>query len=197
MWHRTGVQRSRRQPRDDRDLLVAACTDPQSFALFYDRHAAGLVRHFRRRGLTADLALDLAAETFATALESVDRYEPGPEPAIAWLYGVAHNLLRHSARRGQIDDRARRRLGVPPLGVTDASLARVDELTSVKDGSDALAQALDELPAEHRDAILARVVDDRDYADIASELQCSEQLVRQRVSRGLGRLRNALQGPRT
>lgn len=197
MWHRTGVQRNRRQPRDDRDLLVAARDDPQAFALFYDRYGAGLVRHFRRRGLTAELALDLAAETFATALESLDRYEPGPEPAIAWLYGIAHNVLRHSARRGQIDDRARRRLGVPRLSVTDAGLTRVDELTSVDDGNDALMQALDDLPAEHRDAILARVVDGRDYADIAVQLQCSEQLVRQRVSRGLGRLRNALQGPRT
>lgn len=70
------MQRDRRQPREDRDLLVAARTDPEAFARFYDRHNAGLIRHFRRRGLTPDLALDLAAETFATALESLDRYKP-------------------------------------------------------------------------------------------------------------------------
>lgn len=86
---------------------------------------------------------------------------------------------------------------MPRLSVTDAGLARLDELTSFEDGNDALAVALDELPAEHRDAVMARIVEDRDYADIAAELQCSEHLVRQRVSRGLGRLRSALQGPRT
>jgi RNA polymerase sigma factor (sigma-70 family) len=191
------VERVTRRPRDDRDLLVAARTDPDAFGVFYDRHAAGLIRHLRRRGLTAELALDLAAESFAAALESVDRYVPGPEPGVAWLYGIAHHVLAHSARRGRIADEARRRLAVPRLAVTDAGLARVDELASVEHGDDALARALDELPAEHRDAVLARIVDDRDYADIARELRCSEQLVRQRVSRGLGRLRGALGGPRT
>lgn len=182
------MEPARRRPQDDRDLLVAARTDPQAFAVFYDRHAPGLVRHFRRRGLTAELAL-----------ESLDRYVPGPEPGVAWLYGIARHVLANGARRGRIDDGARRRLGVPRLAVTDAGLARIDELTSVGDGDgdDALERALDELPAEHRRAVLARVVDDRDYADIAAELQCSEHLVRQRVSRGLGRLRSVLQGDRT
>jgi RNA polymerase sigma-70 factor (ECF subfamily) len=191
------VERVPRRPRDDRDLLVAARTDPGSFGVFYDRHAAALVRHYRRRGLPADLALDLTAETFAAALESLDRYVPGPEPAAAWLYGIAHHVLSRSARRGRIDDEARRRMGVPHLTVTDEGLARIDELTSVRDGDDLLAGALDELPAAHREAVLARVVDDRDYAEIARELQCSEQLVRQRVSRGLGRLRSALGGDRS
>jgi RNA polymerase sigma-70 factor (ECF subfamily) len=186
-----------RRPSDDRDLLVAARTDPGAFGVFYDRHATGLVRHFRRRGLGADLALDLAAETFAVALESLDRYVPGPEPAVAWLYGIAHHVLSHSARRGRIDDEARRRLGVPRLTVTDEGLARIDELTSVADGYDALARALDELPDEHRRAVLARVVDEHDYAEIARSLECSEQLARQRVSRGLGRLRGVLGGERS
>ena len=37
----------------------------------------------------------------------------------------------------------------------------------------------------------ARVVDGDDYPQIAADLRCSEQVVRNRVSRGLARLRAA------
>ncbi|MEV4419125.1 RNA polymerase sigma factor [Patulibacter sp. NPDC049589] len=178
--------------RDDRELLVAARTDPDAFGAFYDRHADGLLRHFRRRGLQTDLALDLVAETFAAALESLERYAPGPEPAAAWLYGIGHHVLASSARRGRIGDDARRRMHVPRLSVTDLGIAAIDDRAD--SGDDPLLLALAELPDDHRQAVWARIVDDRDYADIATDMRCSEHLVRQRVSRGLRRLRDVLQG---
>jgi DNA-directed RNA polymerase specialized sigma24 family protein len=36
-------------------------------------------------------------------------------------------------------------------------------------------------------------MEERDYEDIAKELRCSEAVVRQRVSRGLARLRRQLE----
>jgi RNA polymerase sigma factor (sigma-70 family) len=56
--------------------------------------------------------------------------------------------------------------------------------------------ALGALPDEQQHAIAARVVDEREYPEIARELQCSEALVRQRVSRGLRTLRTRLAGER-
>ena len=56
-------------------------------------------------------------------------------------------------------------------------------------------QALvNELPDDERRAVLSRVVHERSYGDIASELSCSEMVVRKRVSRGLSRLRERLGG---
>jgi DNA-directed RNA polymerase specialized sigma24 family protein len=52
------------------------------------------------------------------------------------------------------------------------------------------------LPPEQREAVLARIVDERPYAEIANEMQCSELLVRQRVSRGLRALRAQIKEPR-
>ena len=43
-----------------------------------------------------------------------------------------------------------------------------------------------------RDAIKARHLEDRDYAEIAAELRCSESVVRKRVSRGLAALQTEL-----
>jgi DNA-directed RNA polymerase specialized sigma24 family protein len=42
--------------------------------------------------------------------------------------------------------------------------------------------------------VLSRVVHERSHGDIASELSCSEMVVRKRASRGLSRLRARLGG---
>ncbi|MGO9763978.1 MAG: sigma factor-like helix-turn-helix DNA-binding protein [Solirubrobacteraceae bacterium] len=50
--------------------------------------------------------------------------------------------------------------------------------------------------SELLDALRARILDERDYAQIARELRCSEAVVRKRVSRALRTLRGALGAPR-
>lgn len=47
---------------------------------------------------------------------------------------------------------------------------------------------LDDLAPSERMAIKARIIDERDYADIAGAERTSEAAIRQRVSRGLGKL---------
>jgi RNA polymerase sigma-70 factor (ECF subfamily) len=48
------------------------------------------------------------------------------------------------------------------------------------------------VPAEQWEALVARVIEEREYSEIASSLRCSEMVVRQRVSRGLRTLRRRL-----
>jgi RNA polymerase sigma-70 factor (ECF subfamily) len=144
-----------------------------------------VLAYFRRRTQSAEVALDLTAETFVKALASVRRYRPGPEPAIAWLLGIARHTLLDSLRRGRVEDRARSRLGVPAIAVDDDDLARIDSL-----GSRSAAEWLATLPADQAAAIRARVFDDQSYEQVAAHLQCSPLVARKRVSRGLATLRN-------
>jgi RNA polymerase sigma factor (sigma-70 family) len=125
---------------------------------------------------------------FAAALQAADRFRPGPQPAEAWLYGIAHRKLALSWRRRRVEARARRKLGMPALELSDEVLERIMEL---EEGTAATA-SLDGLPERERHAIEARVIGGQDYADIAAELRCSEAVVRKRVSRGLARLRAEL-----
>ena len=55
--------------------------------------------------------------------------------------------------------------------------------------SEVATAALDALPADQREAVRARILDERDYVDIARSTQTSEAVVRKRVSRGLAGLR--------
>jgi RNA polymerase sigma factor (sigma-70 family) len=171
-------------PRTDEELLAAVSGEPEAFAVFYGRHVRPLLGYLVRRIGDAELAADLCAETFAAALDGVHRFDPRRGPAVAWLYGIARRLLSHAARRGVVEDRARRRLGMSPLELTDAAIERIEA-----EAGEVATAALDALPADQREAVRARILDERDYADIARSTRTSEAVVRKRVSRGLAGLR--------
>jgi RNA polymerase sigma factor (sigma-70 family) len=177
--------------RTDEQLLAAAARgDDRAFATFYGRHLDGVVAFLRRRVAAPEQAFDLAAETFAVVALSPGEFR-GEGAATGWLYGIARNILRGSLRRGRIEDAARRRLRIEPAALTDDDLAAVEERAVA--GAEPLRLALAALPEPMRRALLARIVEERPYPEIAAELECSEHVVRQRVHRGLARLRAGLE----
>jgi len=161
--------------------------DPDAFTAFYREHAPALLGWLVRRTRDPETAADLCAETFAAALAGARRYDPERGPAVAWLYGIAHNQLAAAARRGAVEDRARRRLGMAPIELSDVAIERIEALAAAED-------RLAALPPDQRDAVLARVVEERDYAEIAASLHTSESVIRKRVSRGLAGLRERTGG---
>ncbi|HET6448002.1 MAG TPA: RNA polymerase sigma factor [Conexibacter sp.] len=182
------------ETRGDEELLLASVEDADAFAAFYCRHVDAVLAYFAVRTRRPEVAADLAAETFAAALRGVGRYRRRQEPAVAWLFAIARNKLADAARRGAVADRARRRLGMEPVPLTDADLERVEALVDLAaGGASALTERLHALPAAQREAIVAHVLDERDYPEIARELRCSEAVVRKRVSRGLATLRTQLE----
>lgn len=175
----------------DAQLLagIAAC-DERAFSVFYRRHLGLIVGWTMRRTGDPDLAADLTAEVFAAVLVSASRYSPSGESAAGWLLGIARNVLGHSLRRGQVDARARERVGAAALTVEDHDTERILEIAASDAGL--AGQLLAELPTDEQAAVRARVIEEREYAEIAVALGCSELVVRKRVSRGLSRLRAGL-----
>jgi RNA polymerase sigma-70 factor (ECF subfamily) len=181
---------------DDAALLQATAEgDADAFDRFYRRHLPVVVSFCRRAAGDPELAADLTAEVFATALSFAGRYRPQQTTASPWLIGIAHNKLRESLRRGRVQDAVRRRLQMSPLLLDDERLQRVEELAVL--GSGELAALFEQLPPDEREAIRARVIDERDYDEIAASLRCSRSVVRQRVSRGLARMRRYLSASQT
>jgi RNA polymerase sigma-70 factor, ECF subfamily len=179
-----------RRALSDVELIARAAREPEAFGELYRRHERVVLAYFLHWSRSPELAADLTAETFAAAFGSLsgyraDRGEPRP-----WLFGIARHVLARSIERGRVEDEARRRLGMPPLIVDDEAIERIEEVASLN-GS--LVGWLAELSTPVRTAVAGRVLDEREYAELAESLACSENVVRQRVRRGLARLRSRLE----
>jgi len=181
---------TREDARTDEDLLQATPEDPEAFGVFYRRHVDAILAFFRVRTGDPELAADLMAETFAAALLAAPRFKRRREPAVAWLFTIGRRKLIDSWRRGKVEDAARRKLGLEPIELDDGGLARVDSLVDEERDPLPLLELMNRLPADQREALRMRVLDEREYVDIARELECSEAVIRQRVSRATRGLRS-------
>jgi RNA polymerase sigma factor (sigma-70 family) len=174
----------------DARLLELTSQDAEAFGVFYDRFEGDVLTFFRRATGRADLAADLTGEVFAQALASSARFDRRQGAARAWLFGIARHELADLWDRGRVENRARQRLGIEPLVLSDAAIERIDELA--ENGSGVVLELLAELPEDQRIAVRGRIVDERGYEDLAASLSCSPSVARQRVSRGLRTLRDRL-----
>lgn len=136
------------------------------------------------------MTADLTAEVFAAAFAAADRYRPDATTAAPWLFTIAQNTLVSSVRRGRVEEAARREIGIrAAVELNAGSVARLEHAVV---GDAWVSDLLRRLPADQREAIRARVLEDRSYDEIAAELETSSLVLRKRVSRGLAQLRQEM-----
>lgn len=173
--------------RSDTELLrlTRERADVDAFGEFYRRHQGALAEFFIRQTADGELAQDLVAESFAIAFSKVDRFDPGRGEARQWLFGIARIALLARRREGGADRAIQARLEGAALNgehLLDAVEARLDSAAST------VVAGLGQLSAPEREAVVSRVVEEREYVEIAHRQSTSEVAVRQRVSRGLRKL---------
>jgi RNA polymerase sigma factor (sigma-70 family) len=176
---------------EDRNLLVLAGSDRDAFEALYRRHAPGILGYFSHAVGRTDLAFDLTAETFAAVLVALPRYQPTAAPGKSWLYAIAKNRLVDAIRKGEVDARIREQLAMQAIVLSQDGETEMDRVIARLDGQSAL-ELVKDLPENQRAAVTARFVADQDYSEIAAEIGTSEQVIRKRVSRGLGTVRSRL-----
>jgi RNA polymerase sigma factor (sigma-70 family) len=179
------------QDPTDGELLQALRRDPHAVGALYDRYASRLVRYLQHHGAREDVALDATQEMFARLIVHGRRVRPSSDGTIwPWLAVSGRNLLRDWQRRGGVEAKARHRLGLPISVEATDPLVRV-EAAQLGEG---LSNGLKLLNPDQRTAVTARVLQERDYSEIASATGASEATVRRRVSRGLRAMQTFLQG---
>lgn len=186
MTHPNGLRAVPALGASDAELLAG--DDADAFAEFYRRHARRLAGYLMRATGDPEAAADLTAETFAAALMARARYRPERSAPATWLYGIAGHKLSDWRRRGYAEERARKRLRMEPVALTDEDVRELEQLA----GEIGAVAHLEDLSAEQRTAVRARLVDERGYEEIAGVAGVSEAVVRQRVSRGLANLRKRI-----
>lgn len=145
-----------------------------------------VLSYVRSRLRDTEASLDLAATVFAEALRGARRYRSELAPARAWLFGIVNHLLAGEWDRRRRDRSLFERVANTRLEFEDSALAEAEE--AIDASRSGFMQGLERLSPAEREAIEARVIHERSYAEIAAASGTSEANVRQRVSRGLARL---------
>lgn len=169
-------------------------TEADRFAAWYEREDERVLLFLTRRTLDVELAVELTAETFALALEQwrlVGGLEP--EQARAWVLTVARRLFGRYLRRARVERAAVRRLGIRTPQISEDDLALIERRAGLAGLRVALGAQLAGLPDGQRRALQLRIVEEREYQEVAMRLGCSEQAARARVSRGLRSLASGLE----
>jgi RNA polymerase sigma-70 factor (ECF subfamily) len=133
-----------------------------------------------------DAATDIAAETFAQALRSIDRMDPARD-ARPWLFGIANNVIRHHHRAEQ------RRLRACAALERQSDVAgpngHPESETLMRAG---LVDALVRLDARDREALLLFAWAELTYDEVATALDIPIGTVRSRIHRARRALRESL-----
>jgi RNA polymerase sigma factor (sigma-70 family) len=163
------------------------------FARIVREHYSEVASYVRRRVLNPALADDLVQMTFLEALKSWDGgYKPEMGRPIAWLIGIAANVIRHNYRDEQRwlerYGRAALDVSVRADGWEDESIEAIDRRR--RDAT--LARALATLPPQHREIITMHYWTELTCAEIGRVLEIPESLVKRRLEQARERIRAVL-----
>jgi RNA polymerase sigma-70 factor (ECF subfamily) len=165
--------------------------DPVAFEAFYRRHVVAVGRFLVRRVTDPQLVADLTAEVFHEVIRSAHAYHPGRGSELAWLYGIARNVLANDRRREALRLRAeqgaagRRRLD-------DDDIARLEERIDAESAARRVFQALSRLPENERAVVELVAVDGLSLKEAAVALGIRPGTARVRMYRARRATRDAL-----
>jgi RNA polymerase sigma-70 factor (ECF subfamily) len=167
-------------PSDERLQVEAARQDPARFDQLYENNFERVYAYLARRTRDRDEAQDLTSEVFQQALAGLPRYQWCGLPFIAWLLGIAANVLADRWRRaGRLQEET----------VGDLEQMGVEEDVEQKA---MLYQLVDSLPADQKQVILWRFVGRKSLREMATELGRSEGAIKQLQLRALQNLRERM-----
>jgi RNA polymerase sigma-70 factor (ECF subfamily) len=175
------------RPDCDGRAIAASLRDPEAFEAVFARHFDVVWRYACRRA-GAQVADDVASQTFVVAFDRRRKFRDGVCNARPWLLGIATNLLRRH-RRTELS-RLRAHAAAPvdrAPGIEDA----VDRASAARLAPVA-AQALAKLSRRDREILALLAWAELTYEEIAQALDVPVGTVRSRAHRARARIRELL-----
>jgi len=153
---------------------------------------------FYRVGRDADLAGDVSQETFVTALETIDRFDPRRGEMFPWLTHIARNCIRKHLRRKRRDS------GLPDFWNTvDHQLTKAlidlnssflpEQLLERKETAELVRMALTNLPWRYQVTLRRRYFEDMTLQEMAAFEGSSEGTMKVLLHRARQAFRTAFE----
>jgi RNA polymerase sigma-70 factor, ECF subfamily len=170
---------------DERLLIEAAQQDPARFADLYEVNFERVYAYAVRRVRDRAEAEDVTAEVFHQALANLKRFEWRGIPFAAWLFRIAANLISDRWQRSgrEITDEET----IDAAQVSPAEIEEVERRAT-------LFKLVDTLPAEQKNVVVLRFVEQKSIKEVAREIRKTEGAVKQLQFRALSSLRARMEG---
>ncbi|WP_202033297.1 sigma-70 family RNA polymerase sigma factor [Nocardioides sp. WS12] len=177
---------------DEQVPLVGS--DADLMDLFYREHNEDMKRFFARRTADPHEIADLTADLFVAVIKHAHRYRPEAGRPIAWLYGIARNLVADSSRRRARRFRAESKIQGRRLLDETSALQILERVESERAARD-LYTALDVLSPKDRRLMELVAVDGCSVVEAAAVLEMKPGNARVRLHRSRARLQRELDNP--
>jgi len=161
--------------------------DAEAFGRLYDMHVDRVYRHiYYRVGNEAD-AEDLTQQVFLKAWQAIHRYKKMASPFVAWLMTISHNLIVDFYRTRK--DRAYLEAEI----LADSSTPSPERAAEASFEQHRLRRAILQLGGDEQQGVMLRLIEDFEFAEIASLLKKNEGNIRVILHRALVKLRKILE----
>ena len=159
----------------------------EAFASLFDEFAPKLKAYYRKGGIEATIAEDLAQESMLSVWRNADKFSAAVGSPSTWIFTIARNLLidhvrRQKARQGDLSD--------PTLQPTPIDVA--DDLVDAKQRYTSLKAGLKRLPEEQAAILKMAFFDHKAHSEIADETGLPLGTVKSRIRLAIKRLRQDL-----
>lgn len=158
---------------------------------FYLEHLETVQRFVARRVSDPHTAADLTAEVFLAAMAAAGTYEPTRGRPVAWLYGIARNVVASEVRRQVRQRRAHSEVSGHRVLEGDA-LLRIEERLDAERRSRELYRAMAALSARDRGLIELVDLDGLPVTEAAAVLGVKPATARVRLHRARTRIKSNL-----
>jgi RNA polymerase sigma-70 factor (ECF subfamily) len=178
---------------DEAQLARVAAGDSRALEALYDRYSRVVYSAALRILGQPELAEEVVQETFWRVWRRSGTFQPGRGQVSSWVLGIAHNLAidelrRQRARPSPVYDEEDR----PVLRDIEDSSMDVAGAAIDAEQRRLISAALDQIPAEQREALELAYFGGLSQSEIAARLQNPLGTVKTRIRLGLQKLRDIL-----
>ena len=174
--------------------IPAVDRDPDAFEAFYREHLPWVRRFVARRVDDPHTAADLTADIFLAVVDGAAGYRAASGAPVAWLAGIARNVVADHFRRRVRESRANARVSGRAL-LDDASLERIVNRIDGERMTRELYRSLASLPENQRAVVELVALDGLSLSDAARALGITAGTARVRYHRARTRLQDVLPSP--
>jgi RNA polymerase sigma factor (sigma-70 family) len=176
-------------PREGDLLRRATRGDEEAFLQIYRAHQAMIYRYALRMTGRTWAAEEIAQEVFLTLLREAGRYDASRGALGAFLFGITRNHVRKYLDRApdELPLEKEEQISAEKVSVTQGNgngASNPAAWAEQRERCEHLRQAVAELPAEFREAVVLCDLGETSYEEAAHLLGCPIGTVRSRLHRG-------------